>query len=207
MAVRVARLGLRMAGRAGLRWLLVAAVGRFVVGRLRRSAVDKAAAELEAKAHERLPAPVARAVSSLPPVVRQAGGSAVVAGRTARGAVQGGRRAGRALGAGREAAATIRRPLRPGSPAAEMVARIQAETELSTRLLRSRYLAATGDPDGATDALLDTRQPALDPDPAAGPDPHDAVAPPVTRDRRRPRRPAPSPRRHKSYRPPRKPWD
>lgn len=211
MTVRVARLGLRMAGRAGLRWLLVAAVGRFVVGRLRRSAVDKAAAELEAKAHERLPAPMARAVSSLPPAVRQAGGSAVVAGRTARGAVQSGRRAGRALGAGREAVATIRRPLRPGSPAAEMVARIQAETELSTRLLRSRYLAATGDPDGATDALLDIRQPALDPaldpDVVGEPDPHDAVAPPVARGRRRPRRPAPSPRRHKSYRPPRKPWD
>lgn len=208
VTVRVARLALRMAARAGLRWLLVAAAGRFVLRRLRRSAVDKAAAELEAKAHERLPAPVARAVSSLPPVVRQAGGSAVVAGRTARGAVQGGRRAGRALGAGREAAATIRRPLRPGSPAAELVARIQTETELSTRLLRSRYLAATGDADGATDALLDVRQPAaVDPEVIAEADPHDAVAPPVARGRRRPRRPAPSPRRNRSYRPPRKPWD
>lgn len=208
MMVRVARLALRMAGRAGLRWLLVAAVGRFVVGRLRRSAVDKAAAELEAKAHERLPAPMARAVSSLPPAVRQAGGSAVVAGRTARGAVEGGRRAGRALGAGREAVSTIRHPLRAGGPAAELVARVQAETELSTRLLRSRYLAATGDPDGATDALLDLRQPVVDPDVVDEPSsPHDAVNPPVARGRRRPRRPAPSPRRHKSYRPPRKPWD
>jgi len=207
MTVRLARLALRMAGRAGLRWLAVAAIGRLVLGRLRRSAVEKAAAELEAKAHERLPAPVARAVSSLPPAVRQAGGSAVVAGRTARGAVQGGRRAGRALGAGREAAATVRHPLRPGGPAAELMARVQAETELSTRLLRSRYLAATGDPDGATDALLDTRQSGLGPVEPAEPDPHDAVAPPVARGRRRPRRPAPSPRRHRSYRPPRKPWD
>lgn len=207
VTVRIARLALRMAGRAGLRWLLVATAGRFVLSRLRRSAVDRAAAELEARAHERLPAPVARAVSSLPPAVRQAGGSAVVAGRTARGAVQGGRRAGRALGSAREMAATIRRPLRPGSPAAELVARIQSETELSTRLLRSRYLAATGDPDAATDALLDIRQPALDPDVVGEPDLHDAVAPPVARGRRRPRRPAPSPRRHRSYRPPRKPWD
>lgn len=207
MMVRVARMALRMAGRAGLRWLLVAAVGRFVVARLRRSAVEKAAAELEAKAHERLPAPVARAVSSLPPAVRHAGGSAVVAGRTARGAMEGGRRAGRALGAGREAVATIRRPLRPGSPAADLVARVQAETELSSRLLRSRYLAATGDPDGATDALLDARHPVVAPDVVDEPSPHDAVDPPVPRGRRRPRRPAPSPRRHKGYRPPRKPWD
>ncbi|MEZ5408769.1 MAG: hypothetical protein R2761_12140 [Acidimicrobiales bacterium] len=201
----MARLALRMAGRAGLRWLVVAAAGRFVLRRLRRSAVDRAAAELEAKAHERLPAPVARAVSSLPPAVRQAGGSAVVAGRTARGAMQGGRRAGRALGAGREAVATIRRPLRPGGPGAELAARIQAETDVNTRLLRSRYLAATGDAEGATDALLDTRQqPAVE---LVEPDPHDAVDPPVARGRRRPRRPAPSPRRHRSYRPPRKPWD
>ena len=207
MTVRVARLALRMAGRAGLRWLVVAAIGRLVLGRLRRSAVDKAAAELEAKAHERLPAPVARAVSSLPPSVRQAGGSAVVAGRTARGAMQGGRKAGRALGAGREAVATIRRPLRPGSPAAELAARIQAETELSTRLFRSRYLAATGDSEAATDALLDTRSPVARSGLGPEPDPHDAVAPPVARGRRRPRPPAPSPLRNKSYHPPRKPWD
>lgn len=212
--VRVARLALRMAGRAGLRGLVVAAVGRFVLRRLHRGAVEKAAAELEARAHERLPAPVARAVSSLPPGLRHAGGSALVAGRTARGAVHGGRRAGRALATGREVATTIRRPLGPDSPAAAVMARIQAETDASTRRLRSRYLAATGDPDGATDALLDVRRPAVDAEPAPAPhdtepapDPHDAVAPPVTRGRRRTRRPAPVSRRHKTYRPPRKPWD
>lgn len=206
--VRMARLALRMAGRAGLRGLLVAAVGRFVLRRLHRGAVEKAAAELEARAHERLPAPMARAVSSLPPGLRHAGGSALVAGRTARGAVHGGRRAGRALATGRDVATTIRRPLGPDSPAAAVLARIQAETDASTRRLRSRYLAASGDYDGATDALLDLRRPDFDAEPVEpAPDPHDTVAPPVTPGRRRPRRPAPVSSRRKTYRPPRKPWD
>ena len=194
----LARVALRLARRGGLRWLVAAALGRLVLRHLSHSAVERAAAELEAKAHQRLPAPMARALSALPPEVRNVGGSALVATRAARRTVSGGRRAGRLTRDGR-AQVTARVDSAWG-----VVGRLRAERDDSARRLRSRYLAATVGPDAATDALLDVASP----DRVLA-DPHLGVAEPVRPGRRRarPRRRSGPDRPSRSYRPPPKPWD
>ena len=176
----VARTALRLASRAGLRWIVVAASARFVLRRLRRGAVERAAAELEARAHEKLPAPAARAVSALPPGIRHAGGSAVVATRTARRAVSSGRRATRATRDHRNQVTSR------VAAARDTLHRIRHETDASSRRLRSRYLGAAVGADAATDALLDFRDPGLEHtggrgsaarDPIGGPAPSEPAVP------------------------------
>jgi hypothetical protein len=210
----LARMALRLAVRAGWRWLVLAAGARFVLRRLSRRAVERATAELEASAHNRLPVPVARAVSSLPPGVRSAGGTALVAGRTARTAFTRGRQA-------RRVTQTRHRQLQARwASARATLDRMQDETDASTRRLRSRYLGAAVGPSAAVDALVDrvgSSRPLVEdpllggPDPFHGDpvDPHAAVAPPVSPGRRRGRRApgAPANRPRRTYRPPPKPWD
>lgn len=194
----LARVARRLARRGGLRWLALAALGRYVLRHLRRSAVERAAAELEARAHQRLPAPMARAVSALPPEIRNVGGSAVVATRAARRTVSGGRRAGRLTRDGRA------QVVASWDSARGAVDRLRSETDDSTRRLRSRYLAATVGPEAATDALLDVAA-----HHRAEIDPLSAVVGPVRpgRWRARPRARSGPDRPSRTYRPPPKPWE
>ncbi len=195
----LARWALRASLRSGLRWLAV--VGRFVVRHLSRNAVARATAELEATAHERLPAPVARAVSALPPEVLQVGGSAVVATRATRRTLAGGRAVTRAGATGTAQVLAVRQGARA------RIDQLHDETGRSARDLRARYLRWSSGPAAATDSLLDLR--AADLDGAEGPDPHDLVPGPVTRGRRRARRrlPVRPDRPRRSYQPPSRPWD
>ncbi len=211
----LARIALRLAARVGLRWMVVAALARIVIRGLSRGALARATAEIEATAHQRLPAPVARAVSALPPEVRNAGASVVLAGRAARTAVSSGRRATRMTRA-RTAQVTA-----GFGVARQTLNRIQAETDASARRLRARYLRATAGSDASTDSLLDARTlgAGLD-DARAGDvesvvdgivsgDPHQGVAGPISPGRRRarPRRAQPVNRPRRGYRPPPKAWD
>ena len=206
---------LRLLSRLGLRWVVVGAVSRFIARRLGRSTVERAGRDLEERAHERLPAPVAKAVSSLPPEVLNAGGSAVVAGRAARGAVHTTRRAGRlASGGSRRAASSL-------GAARSVLDQVRTESDASGRRLRSRYLESTIGPGAATEALLDLRPGSGNRDDGAGgasggapmehdPDsPHDVVPEPVGRGRlRRRHRPIPAVNRmRRGYRPEPKAWE
>lgn len=191
----------RLLSRLGLRWVILGAISRFVARRFGRSTVERAGRDLEERAQERLPAPVAKVVSNLPPEVLNAGGSAVVAGRAARGAVHTTRRASQlATGGTRRAAAGF-------GAARSALDQVRDESDASGRRLRARYLDATIGPGAATDALLDRRPAAieeLDLD-----SPHDEVPQPVTKGRmRRRRRPLPTVNRmRRGYRPEPKAWD
>ncbi|MEM9132043.1 MAG: hypothetical protein AAGE88_06865 [Actinomycetota bacterium] len=207
---------IRLVGRLGLRWLILNALARWVLRRFGRSRVEAAVEELEQRAAEKLPAPVADAVSRLPVEAKQVGGSAVVATRAARSAAVGSRRVASV------ATGTSRRVASVPTAARDVVDRVRVQTEASRRRLRHQYLAETVGPDAATDALLDVR---TEPPPssrygggdettfgaAGGPldDPHDHVPDPVRRGRRRFRRRPTRPvaRMRRSYRPPDKPWD
>lgn len=205
---------LRLAGRFGFRWFLVGAVARFVARRLGQATVERAGRELEAKARERLPDPVARVVPPLPTEAVQAGGSAVVAGRAVKGAVSGTRRAGRAMAGGRRRlAAMLDATTRPLDTTVELARRardeVRAQLEATARELTARRRDAALGPDEATDALLDVR-PA--PSPIVRPtvdELHEAVPEPVRRGRRRPRRPRRRlvARAARNYRPPTKAWE
>lgn len=194
--------------RMGLRWLVVSAAARWVIGRFGRRRVDAVVEELEAAADERLPAPVARIVNRLPPEAKQLGGSAVVAGRAARTTAAGSRRAVAIAGQTSRRVAAV-----PGS-ARHAIERVKDETEASGRRLRAQYLAETVGPDAATDALLDVRT-----EPPAGSSRrsdamdevdqlHDSVPGPVARGRRRfrPRAVVPVGRMQRTYRRPTRPW-
>lgn len=204
----------RLAIRLGLRWVVAGAVARLVARRFTRSTISAATEELDQRA-QNLPAPVARAVSALPPEARQMGGTALAAGRAARTAASTSRRAGtmarRASRWGWGAAATVRGTagsVRGG------VDRVRHESEASRRRLRAQYLSATLGPEAGTDALLDIR---TEPDPPPmsvdddGLDPslHDEVPGPVRPGRRRRVAVPATPvnRRRRSYRPQPRPWD
>ena len=128
------RLSMRVMSRLGLRWMLAGAVTRHVIRRASRATVARATADLETKAQERLPAPLANAVSALPPEAKQIGGSALVAGRAARGAMVTTRRVGGL------ASSTSRRAPGGGGPLGGVVRVFRAETEAGTRRLRAQYL-------------------------------------------------------------------
>ena len=210
----------RLLARLGLRWLLAGALARFVARRVGRSTIERATGELETRA-EKLPAPVARVVTSLPTEAKQIGGSALVAGRAAKVAATTTRRAGAVarttsrrastgVGAARGAAGAVR----------GAIDQVRTETEASGRRLRAQYLSATVGPDAATDSLLDLRPQTIEGPPGGAPvsrpsrglddDPHEFVPTPVGRGRRRARRRRRQPavnRRLRTYHPPAKPWD
>jgi len=217
---------IRLLGRFGLRWLIVGAVGPWLAGRLGRRTVARATEDLEAKVQEKLPAPVAKAVSALPLEARQLGGSAVVATRAARTTVSTTRRAGRlAVSASRSARSGVGTAKGTIDTARGAVAAVRTETDQSARSLRARYLAATVGPGAATDSLLDLRsersgaQHLVSPPGDDGPadlnldngevDPHDLVPGAVTPGRRRSRR-RPVPvvgRMRRTYHRQVRPWD
>ncbi|MEM8926287.1 MAG: hypothetical protein AAGD35_22505 [Actinomycetota bacterium] len=198
----------RLAMRLGLRWLILSALVQWAIRRFGRRKVDEARVELDELAAERLPAPVARAVTALPPEAKNVGGSAVVAARAARSAASTSRRAARFAGRASNQVSSV-----PAS-ARGLADRVRHETAASRRRLRSQYLAEMVGPDAATDALLDIRtEPPfdgpVDDDGEWAESPHEWVPDPVAGGRRRfRRRPAPSvPRMRRSYRPAPKPWD
>ncbi len=191
----------RLLSRLGLRWVVIGAISRFVARRFGRATVERAGRDLEERAQERLPAPVAKAVSNLPPEVLNAGGSAVVAGRAARGAVHTTRRASRlATGSTRRAASSL-------GAARSALDQVRDERDASGRRLRARYLEATVGPGAATDALLDRRP--TDAEEFGLDSPHDEVPQPIAggRMRRRRRQPTTVNRMRRGYRPEPKAWD
>lgn len=200
---------IRLAMRLGLRWLILSALVQWIIRRFGRRKVDEATVELDELAAERLPAPVARAVTALPPEAKNVGGSAVVAARAARSAATTSRRAARITGRASRRVSAV-----PAS-ARGLVDRVRHETDASRRRLRSQYLAEMVGPDAATDALLDVRTgpPAADvaaqDDPEWVDDPHEWLPDPVPDGRRRFRnRPPPLVQRvRRCYRPVPKPWD
>jgi len=198
---------LRVLGRLGLRWVVFGAVARLLARRLGRSSIERAGKDLEAKAKERLPKPMAKAVSALPPEALNAGGSVVVAGRAAKATFITTRRAGQIATSG------SRRVGASADSARAMLDQVRTETEAARRRMWFRYVEATAGPDAATDSMLDVREQGLPGSAAelyrdAG-DPHAGVPDPVAGGRPRPKRRIRSPinRVQRSYRPARKAWD
>lgn len=180
-----------------LRWLAFGAAVRFVLRRTTARQVDRATVELEA----RMPQPVRRALEVVPDGAIRAGGSAVVAGRTARRVANGTRSVGKVGIDGS-------RRLNDG------VARLRSigddvgrEVDTARRQLTARYLEATDGRTAADDALLDLRDEQPEPEDL---DELPTVRPPATRGRRRARRrrsPETVARVQRSYRPATRPWD
>lgn len=226
----------RLVTRLGLRWMIVSALGRFLIRRYGRSTIERAGRELETTARNRLPAPVSSVLPSLPPEAIQLGGSAVVAGRAARSAVVTTRRAGRlATGATVRTSAgigAVRTFVDRGLGSVDGVrGHLVDEVDRSERELRASFLDATAGPVAATDALIDARgdrfeiddrdtdSPSLHGPNLHGPNPyvpnlhspdlHSTVPDPVASGRRRYRRrslPVVN-RMRRGYRRPAKPWD
>lgn len=194
---------MRLLGWRRLRWFVIGgvvrAVGRIAVRRSTERSVDKAAAELE----ERLPAPVKRAIERVPADPIRAGGSAIVAGRTAKRAVTGTRRASRvAAGQVGRVADGIGRVRSVGDE-------IAGEAAASRRRLRAEYLRATRGNAAADEALLDLRD-GSDALPGARGEPPPELDPPIRRGRWRAERPLGETRVNRvmrSYRPRPKAWD
>jgi len=209
----------RLISRLGLRWLIVSAIGRYLIRRFGRSTIERAGRDLEYTARHRLPAPMADAIPSLPPEAVQLGGSVVVAGRAAKGAVSTTRRASRlasdATGRTSAGIGAVRSAFGRGLDSVDSAvegarSQLGSEVEQSRRRMRATYLEATVGQDAATDALLDARSAAASelgqPEPV---DPHESVPEPVASGRRRHRRRRPPlvDRMRRSYRPPARPWD
>ncbi|MEM7271583.1 MAG: hypothetical protein AAF547_00760 [Actinomycetota bacterium] len=179
-----------------LRWVAAGAAVRFLVRKTTARQVEQAAADLE----ERLPQPVRRALEVVPDGAMWAGGSAVVAGRTARRVAVGTRTVGRV---GVEGTRRVN----------DGVARIRnlgddvgREVEIARRQLTSRYLEATDGPTAADDTLLDLRRDRR----ADAEDELPTVRPATRRGRwraERRRRSAGVARVQRSYRPASRPWD
>ena len=200
-----------------LRWFAIGTLSRYL---LRRStsrsfarSVDDATAEIE----QRLPDPVLRLLGAVPADATRAGGSALVAARTARRVASGSRRAGRFVAVG-------------GRRATDGVARIRSigseigyEAEARRRELRAEYLRVTRGNAAADDALIDVR-PDVRPAPlgphgrslghqvrrAGSDDPLPEIDGPVRSGRWRAggrHRPPSVDRVQRSYRPRRAPWD
>ena len=204
---------LRLIVRIALRWVVVDLAVRWVARRFGRHRVAAATAELETLAAERLPAPVARAVTALPAEAKNVGGSAVVAARAARTAGTTSRRAVRVAGAASRQVTAV------PATARGVAGRVRNEAEASRRRLRAQYLAETVGPEAGTEALLDVR--AAPPHHGPGSngsgtalvddeeDLHAHVPGPVTTGRRRfrPQPPQLVNRVRRTYRPAPKPWD
>lgn len=184
-----------------MRWLAAGTAARFVLRRVvRRTAgrsVDRATADLE----ERLPQPVRKALDVVPDRAIRAGGSAVVAGRTARRVAVGTKRATRMAADGRTRASDRVGRLRS---IGDDIAR---ETEDSRRRLKAEYVRATRGPEAADDVLLDLRRSEED---SWSDDEPPEVMDPVRRGRWRAERRLGSGavnRVRRSYQKPTKPWD
>lgn len=183
-----------------LRWLAIGAAARFVLRRSTSRSVDRASADIE----ERLPAPIRAVVDAVPADAVRAGGSVVVAGRTAKRFASGTRTASKLVAEQRQ---------RFG----DGVARIRSvgdeighEVDTRRRELTADYLRATRGQSAADDALLDTR---LD-GPSGLTDHVDEDPPPVKEPVRRGRwrsdrrlRSAAVNRVQRTYRQPTRPWD
>lgn len=183
---RVGRLAARRLG-----WVAVASLARATLRTaLRRGTadrVDAATAQLE----DRLPERVRTVLRHAPGDPVRLGGSAVVAGRSARVAAR-----GAASGAGR-AGRLVRR--RFGDE-------VRVESERTRRRLRSRMLRHLVGDAAADDALLDLRSAPSGVDSRPLPDPPRPV--PSGRWRAPRRHPEPEVARvQRTYRPPRRPWD
>lgn len=201
----MSRLLWRLFGRR-LRWLAAGAAVRFALRRSAARSVDRATADLE----DRLPAPVRRALDMVPADAARAGGSAVVAARTARKVAVSSRTASKAVNDRRRRVTEHWHRLR------SIGTEIGAEAESKRRELKAEYLRATDRPGEADDVLLDVRAGGAAGDNGSGADadlrdqPLDSIAQPVRPGRRRARRPVPAPpvnRAQRSYRPRSMPWD
>jgi hypothetical protein len=130
-----------------LRWFAIGTLVRFLLKRTAARSVDRATADLE----HRLPEPIRKALDVVPADAMRAGGSAVVAGRTARRVATGTRTASRLAGDRRQRVmAGVNRFRSIGTE-------IAREAEHKRRELKSEYLRATGGHAEADDALLDLR--------------------------------------------------
>lgn len=130
-----------------LRWFAVGTLVRFFIRRSASRSVDRATADLE----ERLPGPLRKAMDIVPADAVRAGGSAVVAGRTARRVASGTRSASRLAGdRGRRVAEGMHRIRSIGDE-------IGREAEHKRRELKADYLRVTRGNGAADDALLDLR--------------------------------------------------
>jgi len=130
-----------------LRWLVIGGIARFVLRRGAARSVEQATADIEAK----LPAPVRRVLDAVPADPVRAGGSAVVAGRTAKRV---------AVNTHRVTKATSER----GRRLTDGVARVRSigteigqEAETRRRELKAEYLRVTEGNGPADDVLLDVR--------------------------------------------------
>lgn len=188
-----------------LRWFAAGTLVRFLLRRSAGRSVDRATAEFE----ERLPGPVRKALDIVPADAMRAGGSAVVAGRTARRVAVGSRRATRLVGEhGRRVTDGVSRVRSIGDE-------IGREADAKRRELKAQYLRATQGNAAADDAMLDLRsersaelgeQPStewIDDEP---PELLDPVRPGRWRAEKR-LRPSTVSRVQRSYRPRSMPWD
>lgn len=130
-----------------LRWFVVGGVARFVLRRTAARSVDQATADIEAK----LPAPVRKALQVVPADAVRAGGSAVVAGRTAKQVAVTTHRVTKATSdRGRRLSDGVNRFRTIG-------AEIGLEADSKRRELKAEYLRVTEGNGAADDALLDVR--------------------------------------------------
>lgn len=130
-----------------LRWFVVGGVARFVLRRTAARSVDQATADIEAK----LPAPVRKALQVVPADAVRAGGSAVVAGRTAKQVAVTTHRVTKATSdRSRRLSAGVNRFRAIGSE-------IGQEADAKRRELKAEYLRVTEGNGAADDALLDVR--------------------------------------------------
>lgn len=130
-----------------LRWIAIGAAVRFVLRRSTTRSVDRATADLE----ERLPAPIKAVVDAVPADAVRAGGSVVVAGRTARRFATGTRTASKLV-------AEQRQRLGDGFARIRSVGdEVGHEVDSRRRELTAEYLRTTRGREAADDALLDVR--------------------------------------------------
>ncbi len=195
------------------RWLIIGSVVRFFARRSAARSVDQATASIE----DRLPQSVAKALDAVPADVTRLGGSAVVAGRTARRVANAGVEVGRAadrqvVSPARRASATVTDAGRRIRAARHRLTDdVFRETEHTRRQLTSDYLLDTRGRAAADDALLDRRSGAageFDAEPVDAVEPLPEIAPPVRRGRWRASRevPAPVSRVQRTYRRKTPPW-
>ncbi len=130
-----------------LRWFAVGAAVRFVLRRSAGRSVDRATAEIE----DRLPEPVRKALDRVPADPIRAGGSALVAAKTAKRVASGSVKAS-------QLANDRRRRLANGIERIRSIGdEIGRESDRSARELKAQYLRATEGHRAADDALLDLR--------------------------------------------------